>query len=62
MTLSNIIIGLVVLAALVYILRHVRGLFKGTASCCGGECSGSCSSCHPAEKKKDAERQDTTKS
>lgn len=51
MTFSNIIIGIVVLAAAVYILRHVVGLFKGTKGCCSGGCSGSCASCQTTEKK-----------
>lgn len=51
MTLSNIIIAVVVLAAAAYILRHVVGLFKGTKGCCSGGCSGGCPSCCVAEKK-----------
>ncbi|WP_293998944.1 FeoB-associated Cys-rich membrane protein [uncultured Megasphaera sp.] len=51
MSIATIIVALVVLAAAFYIGRHIRGLFKGTASCCGssGSCSGSCPSCcsHP---------------
>lgn len=57
MMLSNIIVGIVVLAALGYILRHVLHLFKGTSGCCGG-CSGSCSSCHAVEKKGCADKKD----
>lgn len=46
MSISTIIVGLVVILAVAYIVHHVRGLFKGTAGCCGGGggCSG-CSSC-----------------
>ncbi|HAM04547.1 MULTISPECIES: FeoB-associated Cys-rich membrane protein [unclassified Megasphaera] len=51
MSIATIIVALVVLAAAFYIGRHIRGLFKGTTSCCGssGSCSGSCPSCcsHP---------------
>lgn len=57
MMLSNIIVGIVVLAALGYILRHVLRLFKGTSGCCGG-CSGSCSSCHAVEKTRCADKKD----
>ncbi|NME27532.1 FeoB-associated Cys-rich membrane protein [Megasphaera hexanoica] len=53
MSIATIIVALVVLAAAFYIGRHIRGLFKGTASCCGGSgsCSGSCPSCSPQSKK-----------
>lgn len=47
MSLAPIIVGIVVIIAIVYTVRHIRGLFKGTSSCCGGGgCSGCCSSCH----------------
>ncbi|MCH4188408.1 MAG: FeoB-associated Cys-rich membrane protein [Megasphaera sp.] len=53
-----IVVSIVVIIAIVYVVHHVRGLFKGTASCCGdgsGGCAG-CSSCHTLlkEKKSDA--------
>ena len=43
---ATIIVAIVVVIAVVYTVRHVRGLFKGTAGCCGGGCFGNCSSCH----------------
>lgn len=51
MSIATVIVALVVLAAVLYFVRHIRGLFKGTESCCGGSCSGNCMTCHPAPKK-----------
>ncbi|WP_289001766.1 FeoB-associated Cys-rich membrane protein [uncultured Megasphaera sp.] len=54
MDITTIIVGIVVLIAAFYIGRHVRGLFKGTASCCGssgGGCSGCSGGCAPKPKK-----------
>lgn len=36
---ATIIVAIVVIIAVAYFIRHVRGLFNGTAGCCGG-CSG----------------------
>ena len=38
---ATIIIAIVVIIAVAYFIHHIRGLFNGTASCCGN-CSGSC--------------------
>ena len=51
-----IIVGTVVLIAVIYMVRHVRGLFKGTASCCGNSCSGGCSSCQSEISEKKVEK------
>ena len=40
---ATIIVAIVVIIAVAYFIHHIRGLFNGTASCCGN-CSGSCSS------------------
>lgn len=41
---ATIIVAIVVIIAVAYFIRHVRGLFNGTAGCCGGGGgSGSCS-------------------
>lgn len=61
MTLSNIIIGVAVLAALLYFICRIRKLFRGTASCCGGSCSGSCSSCRPKPAEKAEKSEGTEK-
>lgn len=57
------IVALIVLCALAYFARHIYGLFKGTASCCGGGgssdtkhapvCNGKCEGCseEAAEKR-----------
>lgn len=61
------IVALIVLCALAYFARHIYGLFKGTASCCGGGgdssdknsgskkpfvCNGSCDACSEKEAEK----------
>lgn len=60
------IVALVVLCAVAYFGRHIYGLFKGTASCCGGSkdsgkkhsntkefvCNGKCSACSEEEAEK----------
>ena len=40
---ATIIVAIVVIIAVAYFIHHIRGLFNGTASCCGN-CSGCCSS------------------
>ena len=32
---ATIIIAIVVIIAVAYFIHHIRGLFNGTASCCG---------------------------
>ena len=37
---ATIIVAIVVIIAVAYFIHHIRGLFNGTASCCGN-CSSS---------------------
>lgn len=63
---GEVIVVAIVLCAVAYFARHIYGLFKGTASCCGGgsdsgkdhgkakktACHGSCDACSEKEAEK----------
>ncbi len=51
MNITTVIVAIVVLLAVVYLGRHIRGLFKGTTSCCSS-CGGGCSCSTTKESKK----------
>lgn len=38
-------VGLLILWAVIYLVRHVRRQLRGECGCCGGSCSGDCASC-----------------
>ena len=41
---ATIIVAIVVIIAVAYFIHHIRGLFNGTASCCGNCSENICSS------------------
>ena len=54
MNITTVIVAIVVLLAVVYLGRDIRGLFKGTTSCCSS-CGGGCSCSTTKESKKNVD-------